>query len=69
MSERQRYIKQGLLTVLPLFVPVIPFALAFGIAVDVAGIAPLLGWSSTPLMFGGATLGIALGFLFERFRR
>lgn len=54
MSERQRYIKQGVLTVLPLFVPVIPFALAFGIAVDVAGIAPLLGWSSTPLMFGGA---------------
>ena len=54
MSGRQRYIKQGVLTVLPLFVPVIPFALAFGIAVDVAGIAPLLGWSSTPLMFGGA---------------
>lgn len=54
MSQRQHYIKRGILGAIPLFIPAIPFALAFGIAVNASGIAPLLGWSSTPFIFGGA---------------
>lgn len=54
MSQRKHDIKRGIFAAIPLFIPAIPFALAFGIAVDASGIAPLLGWSSTPLMFGGA---------------
>ncbi|EED34810.1 branched-chain amino acid transport protein AzlC, putative [Luminiphilus syltensis NOR5-1B] len=34
--------------------PAIPFSFVFGLVVANSGIAPLLGWSSTPIMFGGA---------------
>jgi 4-azaleucine resistance transporter AzlC len=42
------------LEALPVFLPAVPFALVLGIAVLDAGIAPVLGWSSSPLIFGGA---------------
>jgi predicted branched-subunit amino acid permease len=42
------------LEALPVFLPAIPFALVLGIAVLESGIAPALGWSSSPLIFGGA---------------
>ncbi|MDP5053227.1 MAG: AzlC family ABC transporter permease [Congregibacter sp.] len=37
-----------------MFIPAIPFALVFGVVVGESGIAPWLGWSSSPLIFGGA---------------
>ncbi|MCI0425170.1 MAG: AzlC family ABC transporter permease [Actinobacteria bacterium] len=39
---------------LPLYVPAIPFALVLGLAIVDSGLNPLVGWSSSPLVFGGA---------------
>ncbi len=44
----------GIRDSLPLFVPAIPFALVFGVVVGESAIAPWLGWSSSPIIFGGA---------------
>ncbi len=40
---------------LPVFIPAIPFALVVGFAIKRAGVDPLLGWSSSPIIFGGAS--------------
>ena len=45
---------QGSLDALPLFVPALPFAFVFGVVVAEAGIPQWLGWSSSPIIFGGA---------------
>ena len=45
---------QGSLDALPLFVPALPFAFVFGVVVAEAGIPQWLGWSSPPIIFGGA---------------
>ncbi len=47
-------LRQGVFDSIPLFVPAIPFALVFGVVVGEAGIPQWLGWSSSPLIFGGA---------------
>ncbi|WP_439106700.1 AzlC family ABC transporter permease [Congregibacter sp.] len=54
MSERNLHVRRGVFETIPLFIPAIPFALVFGVVVGESGIAPWLGWSSSPLMFGGA---------------
>ena len=54
MSMRAQEIRRAVLDTLPLFVPAIPFALVFGLVVGESGIAPWLGWSSSPIIFGGA---------------
>lgn len=40
---------------LPVFLPAIPFAFVLGIVIMDSGIAPLLGWSSSPMIYGGAS--------------
>ena len=45
---------RGALDALPLFIPAIPFAFVFGVVVAKAGIPAWLGWSSSPIIFGGA---------------
>ena len=45
---------QGSLDALPLFIPALPFALVFGVVVAEARIPEWLGWSSSPIIFGGA---------------
>ena len=45
---------RGSLDALPLFIPALPFALVFGVVVAEAGIPEWLGWSSSPIIFGGA---------------
>ena len=45
---------RGSLDALPLFIPALPFAFVFGVVVDQAGIPEWLGWSSSPIIFGGA---------------
>ena len=47
-------IKRGIRSVIPLFIPAIPFAFVFGVVVAESGIPTWLGWSSTPIVFGGA---------------
>ena len=46
--------RQGCLDALPLFIPALPFAFVFGVVVAEAGIPEWLGWSSSPIIFGGA---------------
>ena len=46
--------RQGCLDSLPLFIPALPFAFVFGVIVAEAGIPQWLGWSSSPIIFGGA---------------
>jgi predicted branched-subunit amino acid permease len=47
-------IRDGIRDCLPLFAPAVPFALVFGVVVGESAIAPWLGWSSSPMIFGGA---------------
>ncbi|MEE4204481.1 MAG: AzlC family ABC transporter permease [Halieaceae bacterium] len=54
MSLFSPHVRQGALTALPLVIPAIPFALVFGIVVESSGIAAWVGWSSSPIIFGGA---------------
>jgi len=54
MNEPYLHVKRGVFETIPLFIPAIPFALVFGVVVGESGIAPWLGWSSSPLIFGGA---------------
>jgi 4-azaleucine resistance transporter AzlC len=46
--------RRGALDALPLFIPALPFAFVFGVVVAEAGIPEWLGWSSSPIIFGGA---------------
>lgn len=58
-------VREGVLDSLPIFVPAIPFALVFGVVVGESGIAPWLGWSSSPIIFGGAAQITLLSLLGE----
>lgn len=54
MARAHSPVREGIRDTLPLFVPAIPFALVFGVVVGESAIAPWLGWSSSPIIFGGA---------------
>ncbi|MDM3870124.1 AzlC family ABC transporter permease [Porticoccus sp. W117] len=47
-------IRQALIDTLPLCLPAVPFAFVIGLAIISAGINPVVGWSSSWLIFGGA---------------
>lgn len=47
-------VKRAIADALPLYVPAVPFALVIGLAIVDSGIDPLLGWSTSWLIFGGA---------------
>lgn len=53
-SKPSSPISRGIRSVIPLFIPAIPFAFVFGVVVAESGVSTLLGWSSTPIVFGGA---------------
>lgn len=46
--------RRAVLDALPIYVPAVPFALVLGLAIVESGINPLVGWLSSPLVFGGA---------------
>lgn len=54
MSADRALIRQAFLDAIPLYVPAVPFALVIGLAIDTSGINPVIGWSSSWLIFGGA---------------
>lgn len=54
MSVDRSIARRALLDSVPLFIPAIPFALVLGLAIDESGIGALLGWSTSPIIFGGA---------------
>jgi predicted branched-subunit amino acid permease len=54
MSVDRSAARQGVVDALPLYVPAIPFGLVIGLAITDAGMNPLVGWSSSWLIFAGA---------------
>jgi predicted branched-subunit amino acid permease len=65
MAGISQTVSEGVLDSLPIFVPAVPFALVFGVVVGESGIAPWLGWSSSPIIFGGAAQITLLSLLGE----
>ena len=53
-TEQSSPVISGAFGALPLFIPAIPFAFVFGVVVANAGIPEWLGWSSSPIIFGGS---------------
>lgn len=54
MNQYLPTIKRALIDAFPLCLPAIPFAFVIGLAIHDAGINPLMGWSSSWIIFGGA---------------
>ncbi|UTW45384.1 AzlC family ABC transporter permease [bacterium SCSIO 12696] len=52
--QHTKIIRQALTDTLPLCLPAVPFAFVIGLAIISAGIHPVIGWSSSWLIFGGA---------------
>lgn len=46
--------RRAFVDALPLFIPAIPFALVLGLAITESGMGALVGWSSSPIIFGGS---------------
>ncbi|MEO0438889.1 MAG: AzlC family ABC transporter permease [Pseudomonadota bacterium] len=65
MQDRLTHVRRGIRDTLPLYVPVLPFALVFGIVVNQSGLPQLLGWSTSPIIFGGAAQMTLLTLLGE----
>jgi len=55
--------RQGVTDSVAVIVAYIPFGLALGAAMTVAGVSPWLAWASSPLMFGGAGQLLAVQLL------
>lgn len=62
---RSQIIRRALADVLPLFIPAIPFALVLGIAIVQSSVPTLLGWSSSWVIYGGASQLTLLSLLDE----
>jgi predicted branched-subunit amino acid permease len=54
MSVDRSVARQGVIDALPLFVPAVPFGLVIGLAIADSGMNPLVGWSSSWVVFAGA---------------
>jgi predicted branched-subunit amino acid permease len=54
-AERRALIRGAAAEMLPVFLPAIPFAFVLGIVIMDSRFSPLVGWSSSPLIFGGAS--------------
>lgn len=63
MSLDRAMFRRGIGEALPLFLTVIPFALIVGLSVVESGLHPLVGWSTSPLIFGGAAQLVVITLL------
>lgn len=63
MSLNRAMFRRGIGEALPLFLTVIPFALIIGLAIVESGLHPLVGWSASPIIFGGAAQLVVLTLL------
>lgn len=61
MTQTRRVIRQGVTDALPMFLPAIPFALVLHIAILDSGVLPVLGWSSSAVIYGGSSRLTLLG--------
>lgn len=55
MTQTRTIAFQGIKDALPIFIPAIPFTLVLGIAILESSIPAAIGWSSSPVIFGGAS--------------
>jgi predicted branched-subunit amino acid permease len=55
MATKRDFLRQGITDTLPLFIPAIPFALVLGVTFMHSGSLPFIGWSSSFIMYGGAS--------------
>ncbi|MFV8820025.1 AzlC family ABC transporter permease [Haliea sp. E17] len=55
MQDSRTVIRRGVIDALPYFVPAIPFALILGVAILHSGLLAALGWSSSWIIYGGAS--------------
>ncbi|MEM9384899.1 MAG: AzlC family ABC transporter permease [Pseudomonadota bacterium] len=58
-------IRDGIRDCIALFAPVLPFAFVFGVVVVESGVGHWLGWSTSPIIFGGAAQLTLLSLLGE----
>lgn len=63
MSIDRSIAKRGVLDALPLFVPAVPFALVIGLVIVESGIDAFVGWSTSPIIFGGAAQLVLISLL------
>ncbi len=63
MSLNRAMFRRGIGEALPLFLTVIPFALIIGLAVVQSGLNPLVGWSTSPIILGGAAQLVVITLL------
>ena len=54
MSVDRALARRAFFDAIPLFIPAIPFALVLGLAITETGMNPVVGWSTSPIIFGGA---------------
>lgn len=54
MSVDRALARRGFVDAVPLFIPAIPFGLVLGLAITESGMGALVGWSSSPIIFGGS---------------
>lgn len=62
-EDARRAMRAGARAILPLFVPAVPFGLVLGLAINDSGIPAVIGWSSSPLIFGGAAQLVSVTLL------
>ena len=55
MTEQTALVRAAIKEMLPVSLPAIPFALALGIAIVESGLPGVLGWSTSPIIYGGAS--------------
>lgn len=53
-ATRRDLRRRAFIDAVPLFLPAIPFGLVLGLAITESGLNPLVGWSTSPVIFGGA---------------
>lgn len=60
---RRSPVRRGVTDSVAVVVAYVPFGLTLGASMAVAGVAPLVAWSSSPLLFGGAAQLLAVQLL------
>lgn len=63
MSLNRAMFRRGVGEAFPLFLTVVPFALVIGLAVVQSGLNPLVGWSTSPIILGGAAQLVVITLL------
>jgi len=55
LPTNRQIVRRGVLDALPLFIPAVPFGFVVGVAILESAMPSAVGWSSSPIIFGGAS--------------